>query len=332
MNILIFGAGGFIGSNLVSYLSKETNHHIVGADITKEKLDNLKCDNYIYYHCDVHSSTHLLEKLISNCDICIDLIAYANPSIVMDHPLETVNLNFFDNLKIAEICKKYNIWLVQFSSSEVYGKTGGNLDPFHEEKTDLIYGPIKNHRWIYACAKQLLERILYVWGEKENFQYTIIRPFNFIGPEIDYLIKDVSEGIPRVFSVFLSALLSDKPLYLVDGGEYKRSYTYIDDAIRAIYIILQQKEKTNKRIINIGNPDNEIRISDLARMMCKIYNEEIGQNKSFNIEFISSEEFYGIGYEDCDRRIPDISFIQSLGWIPEYNLEETLRKTIRYYL
>lgn len=94
----------------------------------------------------------------------IDLVAYANPIIYLERPLEVVELNLFDNLKIVDYCVEYQLPLIQFSTCEIYGKTGGSTAPFSEDTTDLILGPVANHRWIYSCAKQLLERIIHARG------------------------------------------------------------------------------------------------------------------------------------------------------------------------
>lgn len=334
MRVLIFGAGGFIGSNLVSHLSDFPKYKIVAVDTTKKKLDAL-CpkSKYNFIYGDIQKDTEQLKRLIKESDITIDLVAYANPSIYLLQPLEVVQLNLFDNLRIVDFCRKYKKRLIQFSTCEVYGMTGGSKESFHEDSTNLILGPIAKHRWIYSCAKQLLERIVHAHGLKENFNYTIIRPFNFIGPEIDYLIKNENEGNPRVFSHFMSALLYKRPIKLVDGGKNSRSYTYIKDAAEAIRLVIDNnKNLCYQEIINIGNPKNEVAIRDLAKLMIKIYKEETGETRNVPILKVSSKEFYGPGYQDCDRRIPDIKKIRSLGWQPKYDLETTIRLSMQYYL
>lgn len=123
---------------------------------------------------------------------------------------------------------------------------------FSEDSTPLIMGPINEHRWIYASAKQLLERVLHAYGVEKNFNYTIIRPFNFVGPKIDYLPSE-KDGNPRVFSHFIDALLYGKPMKLVDGGKNLRGYTYIDDAIDCIVRILDNPNSVcDREIFNVS--------------------------------------------------------------------------------
>ena len=118
----------------------------------------------------------------------------------------------------------------------------------------LIYGPINKQRWIYAASKQLLDRVIYAYGVRDNLDYTLFRPFNFIGPNLDN-VEEPKEGSSRVFTQFLSNVLYRRPIKLVDGGSQKRSFTYIDDAIEALLTILENKDGcASRRIFNIGNP------------------------------------------------------------------------------
>jgi UDP-apiose/xylose synthase len=281
---------------------------------------------------DVTKQRDTVNALVEEADIVVDLVAFANPSIYVTDPIGTVQLNLFENLRIVDLCLEHNKFLIQFSSSEVYGINNGREIAFNEDISKLVLGPIKEHRWIYSCAKQMLERIVHAYGLKEGLDYVIIRPFNFVGPRIDYLIHSREVGNPRVFSHFMSALLLDKPLPLVNGGTNQRSYTFIDDAIAGILLILKNLSMFNREIVNIGHPDNETSIKELAYLMIQLYNEETGLHFDNGTESIDGNVFYGDGYADCDRRIPDVTKLTRAGWQPRYNLEETFRKTIQYYL
>jgi len=333
-NIAIFGAGGFIGSHLVkNLLLNRERFHVTCLDVTDEKLKKLipsKKINFLY--CDIKENDSLSKEIVQKSDIVIDLVAYANPAIYLDKPIEVVELNLFNNLKLVDYCIQYKKRLIQFSTCEVYGKSGGNLNPFKEDETDLILGPICNHRWIYSCAKQLLERMIHARGIRGELEYTVIRPFNFIGPEMDYLVYSKNDGTPRVFPHFMSSLLYNHPIYVVDHGNNRRTFTYIDDAINAIIIILKNLDKTRNQIINIGSPENDISIKELGHKMKEIYASITGTKSEVPIIDISANEFYGAGYEDCDLRIPDISKLKKLSWEPKYNLDDTLKKSMEYYL
>lgn len=348
MKILCLGGAGFIGSHLTARLLKE-GHKVTVVDQDHDKIQEwIGLDNLRVVKEDIRKSDWGLMELVRDSDLVIDLIAYANPGLYVKMPLEVFRLNFTENLKIAETCVALNKRLIQFSTCEVYGKTpasflNGQLldsaDPQHatfsEDSTNLIMGPVDKHRWIYASAKQLLERVLHAYGIEEGFNYSIIRPFNFIGPKIDFLPSEF-EGIPRVFSFFMDALIHGGTMKLVDGGQHRRCYTYIDDAIDCIYkIILNPNGVCDKQIFNIGTPDNEISIEELALLMKDLYVKNFHQPSipTAKIEVVSGEEFYGKGYEDSDRRIPDITKANTLlGWEPKWKLNELIFTTMESFI
>jgi UDP-apiose/xylose synthase len=347
MKILILGAGGFIGAHLVKKLLDKA-HQVTGVDIYDDKIREFLPDKkLIFIHQDIREQWKM-NSYIEASDLVIDLIAYANPGLYVKLPLEVFNLNFMENLKIAESCVKFNKRLIQFSSCEVYGKTIVSFakedlkdpeDPkfatFSEETSPYILGAVDKHRWIYASAKQLLERVLHAYGLERDFNYSIIRPFNFIGPKIDYLL-DETDGIPRVFSYFMDALIHHTPMKLVDGGEQRRSYTYIDDAIDCIYRIVENEgEVCNQQIFNVGSPYNEVSMRQLAEVMRDIYAAKYQDVRMSILDIIevSGEEFYGPGYDDSDRRIPDITKARTLlGWEPKWKFRELLEITMEYYM
>ncbi len=345
MKILLLGAGGFIGANLTERLVADGVHDLTAVDIDDQKLEtSLGSPKLTYLHLDIRNDDARLEELTKEHDLIVDLVAFANPSLYVIDPLGVFDLNFTENLKIAELCVKYGKRIVQFSTCEVYGKTVASVlgkdpaempFPFHEDTTPLIMGPVENHRWIYACAKQLLERVLHAYGLEGRLNYSIIRPFNFIGPRIDYLPSEKA-GNPRVFSHFMNALLYGTPIKLVDGGKNYRAYTYIDDAVDCIVRILENPNGVcDRQIFNIGTPENEVTIAQLAEKMQEVFNEEFRQPGDPTPEtvVVSSEEFYGKGYEDCDRRIPDVTKARTLlGWESKHDTRSVIYHTMEYFV
>ncbi len=330
MKLLIIGAGGFIGSNLIEHLIERGDHEIVGVDITKDKLFGIEGPNFTYVNADITEAHDLAEKLVSESDIVVDLIAYANPSIYVETPLEVVKLNFFENIKIAEMCMLHGKRLFQYSTSEVYGKSG-HAGAYNEDTSDLIMGPTGKQRWIYASGKQYLERIIHAHGMRGDIEYTIVRPFNFVGPRFDYLVEAKTLGGPRVFAHFMSALITGGPMYLVDGGNQRRSFTHIDDASDAFTTLLDNPASINQ-IYNIGNPATDTSIRELAHYMMELYEELTGKRPENELIDISGEEFYGVGYEDMDRVPPDISKLKALGWSPTRGMRQTFADAIEYNL
>lgn len=322
---------------------------MVALDIDGTKVEEfLDHPNLTFLKQDIRSPGWSLDDLVADSDLVIDLIAYANPGLYLRIPLEVFQLNFIENLKIAEACVKHEKRLIQFSTCEVYGRTAASLahahvadpeDPIHatfsEDESEYILGPVSKHRWIYSCAKQLLERVLHAYGLEKGFPYTIIRPFNFIGPKIDFLFHE-REGIPRVFSFFMDALLNGGTMKLVNGGTARRCYTYIDDAIECTARIVENPNGVcDRQIFNIGSPTNEVSIRQMAEMMRTIYAEKFRDHSErlADIVSVTGEEFYGQGYDDSDRRIPDITKARTLlGWEPRWGIQDILETTMRYYV
>lgn len=349
MNVLVLGGGGFIGSHLVDGLLRRGGYDVVAYDLYREKLEeSIGHERLRYVAGDIRSDHERVERLVAESDLVIDLIAHANPSLYVSNPLDVVRLNFDENLKVVEYCVEHGRRLIQFSTCEVYGKTVAPLigpeavvseedaaryAVFSEDTSHLILGPVGKHRWIYSCAKQLLERLVHAYGLEDRLDYTIIRPFNFIGPRIDYLPSE-QDGNPRVFSHFLQALKDGTRMKLVDGGGQRRAYTLIDDAIECIARIVGRPDACRREIFNIGSPDNELSIRELAARMIEIYRRRWwdGVGRLPTTETVSGDAFYGEGYDDSDRRIPDITKARTLlGWEPRFGIDEVLERSMAYW-
>lgn len=344
--IAIIGCGGFIGSHLLDRVLSTTTYRVIGVDIAYQKIArHLDNPRFTFVNKDMHDA-RAMQAVIKKSGTVFMLAAICNPSLYNTRPLEVIDVNSIGSLPLVALCAETGARLVYFSTSEVYGRTAASLtgadgDPaqvlLHEDRSPLILGPVSAQRWCYACAKQLMERSIFAYGKERGLNYTIVRPFNFIGPRMDFLPGIDGEGVPRVLACFLSALMSCTPLQLVDGGRNRRAFTYIDDAIDACMILLEREAAAKGQIFNIGNPANETTIADLALLMIRIWNE-IGPGGACNAaangtRVVSAEDFYGQGYEDSDRRVPAIDKARALlGWEPKTGLETALRVTMQAYL
>ena len=342
--ICILGCGGFIGSHLVERILGATDWRIFGIDRNPSKIsEHLANPKFTYANINIESSA-AVEEYIRKSDAVVSLVALCNPSLYNTIPIEVIKSNFTRPLEIVERCAALKKWLIHFSTCEVYGSTVSHnahmpfnsaTDIFREETTPFVLGPLRAQRWTYACAKQLLERAIYAYGFERGLAYTIVRPFNFIGPRMDFLPGIDGEGVPRVLACFMDALLSQKPLKLVDGGRNRRTFTAIADAVDAVMAILAQPHHAQGRIFNIGNPDNETTIAGLAKTMIALYRELRPEFADFPYvtQAVTSSEFYGEGYEDSDRRVPDITLAKKLlGWAPALPLDDVLRTTMAFYI
>ncbi|KAF7026419.1 hypothetical protein CFC21_038524, partial [Triticum aestivum] len=203
-----------------------------------------------------------------------------------------------------------------------------------EDESPCIFGPIVKQRWSYACAKQLIERLVFAEGAENGLEFTIVRPFNWIGPRMDFIpgVDGPSEGVPRVLACFSNNLLRREPLKLVDGGESQRTFVYIKDAIEAVLLMIENPARANGHIFNVGNPDNEVTVRELAEMMTEVYAKVSGEPPLEEpVIDVSAKEFYGEGYDDSDKRIPDMTLInKQLGWNPKTPLKDLLETTLTY--
>jgi UDP-apiose/xylose synthase len=337
MKIALFGAAGFIGSNLAARLATSGEHELVLCDLNDDKLKFLFDGKpFRFERLDIGKDLDRLDQIVSEVDLVFNLVAHALPAMFVKQPLKTAQVALFDGVNVVEACARHSTRLIHFSTSEVYGKSGGRTGPMKEDETDLIMGPIQNQRWIYGSAKQMLDRIIYAHGVERGLNFTIVRPFNFIGPLLDSYQSaehscETSSEIPRVFAAFMSALVHGQPLQLVDGGLAKRCFTHIDDAVAALELVVNKADLFDRQIVNIGSPDNEISMAGLADMMMEIYKRDFDYASDPTAVAVSAEQFYGPGYEDCDRRIPDISKLHNAGWVPQLDLEATVRNSMVFW-
>jgi nucleoside-diphosphate-sugar epimerase len=305
---MILGANGFIGSALTNAILRTRDWEVYAMDLANNKLGDLPTTNRFHFvEGDITINKEWVEYHVKKCDVVVPLVAIANPAQYVTHPLRVFELDFEANLPIVRQCVKYNKRLIFPSTSEVYGMSPDAV--LDEETSSLVYGPINKQRWIYATSKQLLDRVIYAYGVRDNLDYTLFRPFNFIGPNLDN-VEEPKEGSSRVFTQFLSNVLYRRPIKLVDGGQQKRSFTFIDDAIECLLTIIQnQNGCASRKIFNIGNPGNCVSMRELAQKTIAIAQEfPILKDlaKATEIVEVSSGEYYGKGYQDIQVRVPAI--------------------------
>jgi len=336
MKILILGVNGFIGHHLINKILTEKKDWIVyGMDLGIDRLGkNLNNPRFNFLEGDIAINREWIEYQIKKCDVVIPLVAIATPKLYVEDPIAVYNLDFEMNVNIIKQCVKYHKRVVFPSTSEVYGAC---TDPeFKEVESFLVVGPINKERWIYSCCKQLLDRVIYGYGTRGHLEFTLFRPFNWIGPRLDSLYA-AKEGSSRVVTQFIAELFMKRPINLVDGGKQKRCFTYVDDGISALMKILENKNDVCKNeIINIGNPANECSVRELANILKKLFTEhpDHKSDKSYSdIIDVSADTYYGKGYQDIYTRKPSIEKARKLlNWEPKIGLEESLRLTLNSFL
>jgi nucleoside-diphosphate-sugar epimerase len=335
LKVLILGANGFIGSSLTRAILKQKDWEVYGMDIGSHKLeDSLSNPRFKFVEGDITINREYIEYHVKKCDVVIPLVAIANPIQYVKDPLRVFELDFEANLAVVRQCAKYKKRIIFPSTSEVYGmSTDAKLD---EETTSLVYGPIERQRWIYACSKQLLDRVIYAYGVRDNVDYTLFRPFNWIGPQLDDVMEP-KEGSSRLFTQFISNVIFKKPLQLVDGGKQSRSFTFIDDGVDALLRIIENKNGcASRQIFNIGNPNNDVSVADLAKHIItafKDYPDYAAHVKAAKTVIVPSGKYFGKYYQDIQKRVPSIANAKKrLGWSPKVGLKKAIKLTLDYHL
>lgn len=335
MKILILGVNGFIGNALTRRILTTTDWEVYGLDMSADKLQHsMGNPRFHFLEGDITINKEWIAYNIKKCDVVLPLVAIATPASYVREPLRVFELDFEENLTIIRQCVKYKKRVIFPSTSEVYGMCPDT--EFEEDASPLVLGPIHKERWIYSCAKQMLDRVIYAYGKHEGLRYSLFRPFNWIGPRLDS-INTAKEGSSRVLTQFLYNIIMGEPINLVDGGNQRRSFTYLEDGIDCLMKIIENRNDcADGGIFNIGNPENDLSVKELAfklRDLVKEYARYSELAEKCQIVEVTSEEFYGSGYQDIVTRVPCIKrAAEILDWKPETGIDEALKKTLDFYL
>lgn len=333
--VLILGVNGFIGSALGERLLESERFEVHGMDLHSTNIRHLlDRPGFTFTEGDLSIHREWIEYHVRKCDIVLPLVAIATPMEYVRNPLRVFELDFEENLKVIRYCAKYHRRIVFPSTSEVYGMC--DEDTFDEDHSRLVLGPIHKQRWIYSCIKQLLDRVIWAYGAEQDLPFTIFRPFNWIGPRLDSL--DAARlGSSRAITQLILNLVEGSPIQLIDGGAQKRCFTDVADGVECLFRIIEDRQgKCNGQIVNIGNPDNEVSIRELAEMLVKMF-EEHSLRPLFppfaGFRDLESKVYYGKGYEDVQHRRPSIRNGKRLvDWTPSVALEESVERTLDYFL
>ncbi len=332
--ILILGINGFIGHHLTRRILDTTDWEVFGMDMQTDRLaDVMPEKRFHFFEGDITINKEWIEYHIKKCDTVLPLVAIATPATYVREPLRVFELDFEANLPIVRACVRHQKRIVFPSTSEVYGMcTDAQFD---SEASALVLGPINKPRWIYSCAKQLMDRVIHAYGMEQGLDYTLFRPFNWIGSGLDS-INAPKEGSSRVITQFLGHIVRGEAIKLVDGGTQKRAFTYIDDGIAALMkVIANERGIASGKIYNIGNPDNNVAVRELARMMVDLaltYPEYRESAARVRIVETTAADYYGAGYQDVQNRVPMITnTCADLDWQPTVPMQEALTRIFDAY-
>ncbi len=313
---MITGGAGFIGSNLARrYLERGDEVYIVD-DLSTGKFENISglLEQYpgmVYFKKDTILNDEIMMEMTGTVDVMIHLAAAVGVKYIIDNPLSSMETNIVGTENVLKWAKKFKKKIFIASSSEVYGDQ--EKAPLGEEDS-VIYGPSVKLRWSYAASKLVDEFLALAYYRTLHIPVVICRLFNIIGPN---QTGEYGMVVPR----FIERALKNEPLLVHGDGQQSRTFTYIEDAVRAIIDMVDSDQCTGE-IINLGGSE-EIKILDLARKIISLTGSSAG------IELVPFEKVYGKDFDDMRRRVPCLEKIQRLlGYSPQFDLDAALRKII----
>ncbi len=316
MKYLVTGGAGFIGSHLTEQLIVRGDQVVILDNLSTGLSDNLSnIKNKVEFEQGNILDISLVEKLVSNSDYVVHLAAALGVLNIVNKPLESLKSNLQGTEIVLEAANKYKKPILIASTSEVYGKN--DKVPLSEEDDRVIGHPLKS-RWSYSEAKAIDESLAYFYFLEEGLQSRIVRFFNTVGPR---QLGNYGMVVPR----FVNSALKGETLSVYGSGEQIRCFCHINDAVKGLLLVMDS-DKAVGEVFNVGN-NQQISIMELARQVI-----EITSSKS-TIEKIAYETAYPQGFEDMQRRVPDISKMkQVLGWSPKLNLDQIIKDIAAFNL
>ena len=317
MKILITGGAGFIGSHLAEKLLDLGHEVFIIDNLWTGKLSNIEnIQNHKRLHLVVDTilNESVMNELIFKIDHIYHLAAAVGVRNIMDHPVETLDINVKGTETVLRLANRFKKKVLIASTSEVYGK---HVEHSLSEDDDRILGTVKKRRWAYACSKTLDEFQALAYFDEKKLPVVITRLFNTVGPR-----QTGQYGM--VLPNFVQSALLGKPISVYGEGTQSRSFTHVNDVVEAITKLMDEPAAEGD-IFNVGN-DREVTINELAQKVKEM------TNSISEIEHIPYEKAYGPGFEDMQRRCPNIKKINNLtGFKPSYDLESMIQSVIDYF-
>jgi UDP-glucose 4-epimerase len=316
--VLITGGAGFIGSHLADALLDQ------GAAVTV--IDNLSTGSFeniqhlveqpgFHFAIDTITNEMVMDRLVSECDVIVHLAAAVGVELIVRDPVHVIETNVLGTHAVLQAAARYRKRVLLASTSEIYGKA--QHVPFSEDD-DRVLGPTTKARWSYSDSKAVDEFLSLAYHQQLGLPITVVRFFNTVGPR---QTGQYGMVVPR----FVQQALRGDHLTVYGDGSQSRCFCNVQDVVRALIALTHCPEAVGE-VFNVGNIE-EVTILDLARQIL-----ELVTGDSDRVVFIPYDEAYEPGFEDMQRRVPDIRKIKTFtGWEPQVTLRETLQAVIAYY-
>lgn len=315
MKYLITGGSGFIGSHLAEKLLLSGNQVSIIDNLSTGVRANLaNIEGKISFKQGSILDQVLIDQMVAESDFVVHLAASLGVLNIVNHPLDSLRTNLKGTEIVLEASDKHSKPVLIASTSEIYGKN--NKVPLSEEDDRIIGHPLKS-RWSYSEAKAVDESLGYFYYLENKLPVRIVRFFNTVGPR---QVGHYGMVVPR----FVSSALNNEPIEVYGSGEQIRCFCHVDDAVRALLLVMES-ERAVGQVFNVGN-NQQISIMDLAKKVIEL------TNSKSEIVKVPYAEAYPEGFEDMQRRVPDISKINTvLGWSPQIGLNQIVKDIAAFH-
>ena len=315
MKYLITGGSGFIGSHLAEKLLLSGNQVSIIDNLSTGVRANLaNIEGKISFKQGSILDQVLIDQMVAESDFVVHLAASLGVFNIVNHPLDSLRTNLKGTEIVLEASDKHSKPVLIASTSEIYGKN--NKVPLSEEDDRIIGHPLKS-RWSYSEAKAVDESLGYFYYLENKLPVRIVRFFNTVGPR---QVGHYGMVVPR----FVSSALKNVPIEVYGSGEQIRCFCHVDDAVRALLLVMESEQAVGE-VFNVGN-NQQISIMDLAKKVIEL------TNSKSEIVKVPYAEAYPEGFEDMQRRVPDISKINTvLGWSPQIGLNQIVKDIAAFH-
>jgi UDP-glucose 4-epimerase len=318
MKALITGGAGFLGSHLAERLLERGDEVHVIDDLSTGSIENiepLKGHAGFHYTIETIMNEPVLAELVDRVDVVFHLAAAVGVRLIVESPVNTIETNVHGTEKVLKLANKKRKKVILTSTSEVYGKA--DTVPFREDG-DLVMGPTSKGRWSYACSKAIDEFLALAYHKEKRLPIVVARLFNTVGPR-------QTGRYGMVIPNFVKQAVLGHPLTVHGDGSQTRCFTYVTDVVGQL-VALAEDPRAVGEVFNVGNDHEEISILELAKRV-----RSRASSKS-EIDLVPYEKAYEEGFEDMQRRVPDLSKLRALtGYEPQVPLDEILDRVVEYF-
>jgi UDP-glucose 4-epimerase len=315
---LITGGAGFVGSHLAEALL-EADHEVHVIDNLStgsiENIEALKLRQGFSYTIDSILNEPVLAELVDRADVVFHLAAAVGVRLIVESPVNTIETNVHGTEMVLKLANKKRKKVLLTSTSEVYGKA--NAVPFRESG-DLVLGPTSKGRWSYACSKAIDEFLALAYHKERRLPVVVARLFNTVGPR-------QTGRYGMVIPSFVKQALLGHPITVYGDGTQTRCFTYVGDVVSQL-VALAEEPRAVGEVFNVGNDREEVSILDLARHV------KAATGSRSDIVLVPYDEAYEEGFEDMQRRVPDLQKLRELtGYEPRVALDEIIERVVAHF-